>query len=310
MSITIRLSSANLGSEGDEELFDAWAAFVTEHVGVGVEVHAVEQRRFGEAGEDEITGGTEEDREAIRQWLSVEGWNQFCESTSAISEHDGRVASAQAEELFDEPRRTRVIVQLTIAGSPDDCEPAVNDALDDGVLQDAITDHGVRVTSALVLCTIDGDGKTIALDEQDVRAGGGALEPQLQALVEKATRDPIERLLTAFGEVHGGTWGVDITRDGGEWTVRVHGMLQFVQSAPTLPEAYAALHAELEEMRAWQRAQATLFISMPCTSTSGTRPRCILTKPAESLGTCSCGEPAVKLDPYGGPPVCARCYRP
>lgn len=83
-NITVILSSANLGdvAEGD---FDAWASWVARHIdeAVGFEVAAVEQRRFGEAGEDLVRGGDPEQREAILDWLAHEGWDQFCADFAA-----------------------------------------------------------------------------------------------------------------------------------------------------------------------------------------------------------------------------------
>ena len=79
MAIEIILSSANLGPEADEAFFDAWASYVAEHVDEACGVDAtVDQCRFGEAGEDSISGASEDERETIRQWLSVDGWEAFC----------------------------------------------------------------------------------------------------------------------------------------------------------------------------------------------------------------------------------------
>lgn len=84
MAIKITLSSAAMGDVNEAD-FDAWARYVAEHVdeGAGIEVAEVDQMRFGEAGEDGIIGATTEEREAIRTWLSVDGWAAFCADDSA-----------------------------------------------------------------------------------------------------------------------------------------------------------------------------------------------------------------------------------
>jgi hypothetical protein len=79
MAIEIVLSSANMG-DVDETDFDLWRRFVAGRIddAMGFEVEAVSQRRFGEVGNDCVYGGTEEQREAIRSWLSHDGWDEFC----------------------------------------------------------------------------------------------------------------------------------------------------------------------------------------------------------------------------------------
>jgi hypothetical protein len=82
--IRITLSSAAMGDVSEAD-FDAWASYVTEHVneGAGVEVSEVDQQRFGDAGEDRIEGATLAERDAIRTWLAVTGWDAFCGDESA-----------------------------------------------------------------------------------------------------------------------------------------------------------------------------------------------------------------------------------
>lgn len=79
MGIKITLSSAAMG-DVDELDFDLWARFVAEQIdeATGIEVVEVDQARFGEAGEDRIDGATEEQRQVLRSWLSVDGWDVFC----------------------------------------------------------------------------------------------------------------------------------------------------------------------------------------------------------------------------------------
>ena len=80
MAIEIVLSSYNMGDNVDEVDFDLWARFVRAHVAevLGVNVECVEQQRFGEGGDDVVVGGTQEERDAVRLWLSVDGWEAFC----------------------------------------------------------------------------------------------------------------------------------------------------------------------------------------------------------------------------------------
>lgn len=77
--IKVTLSSANMGDMTDERDFDLWARYVAETIddatGLTVEV---DQARFGDAGEDVISGATEDERETLRTWLSVTGWEAFC----------------------------------------------------------------------------------------------------------------------------------------------------------------------------------------------------------------------------------------
>lgn len=77
--IVVTLSSANMG-DVEEVDFDAWRWFVADEIDAAthVEVYAVEQAPFGEAGMDVVVGGDEEQVEQIRNWLSREGWDQFC----------------------------------------------------------------------------------------------------------------------------------------------------------------------------------------------------------------------------------------
>lgn len=82
--ITVQLSAANMGDVTEDD-FDAWTAYVCNHIdaGVGFEVYDVSQLRFDNAGPDIVSGATEEQRAAIREWLSHEGWDAFCADTSA-----------------------------------------------------------------------------------------------------------------------------------------------------------------------------------------------------------------------------------
>ena len=78
--ISVTLTAAHMGNV-DETDFDLWTKFVTENIdeALGFDVHDIEQGRFPcGAGADVITGATQEQRDAIRAWLDVDGWNAFC----------------------------------------------------------------------------------------------------------------------------------------------------------------------------------------------------------------------------------------
>ena len=79
--IKITLSAANMG-DVDEMDVDCWNGFVSDEIdaAVGFEVAVVDQFPWGRPmpGEDAIEGATEEQVEAIRQFLSVDGWARFC----------------------------------------------------------------------------------------------------------------------------------------------------------------------------------------------------------------------------------------
>lgn len=77
--IVVTLGSANMG-DVDEVDFAAWHWFVVDKIdeATKIEVYGVKQAPFGEAGSDLVIGGDEEQAEQIRNWLSREGWDQFC----------------------------------------------------------------------------------------------------------------------------------------------------------------------------------------------------------------------------------------
>lgn len=79
-TIRITLTSANMGDNADERDFDLWARYVAETIdaATGITVGEVDQARYGEAGEDVIVGASEDERETLRTWLSVTGWESFC----------------------------------------------------------------------------------------------------------------------------------------------------------------------------------------------------------------------------------------
>lgn len=78
--ISVTLTAANMG-DVDETDFDLWTKFVSENheAALGFEIAEIDQHRFpGGPDRDTITGGTEDERAAIRTWLSVTGWETFC----------------------------------------------------------------------------------------------------------------------------------------------------------------------------------------------------------------------------------------
>lgn len=86
--INITLSAGNMGPETTEGDFDAWAAFVGKNIGkaLGIEDFEIEQYKFGIASEDDISGASEDEREAIRGYLAHEGWDAFCAESGPDSE--------------------------------------------------------------------------------------------------------------------------------------------------------------------------------------------------------------------------------
>lgn len=84
--ITVVLSSANMGDVTEAD-FDAWQRYVAEEIEEALDLGdgctTVEQFRFGAAGADHVSGVTEEQTIAIREWLSHAGWDAFCADPSA-----------------------------------------------------------------------------------------------------------------------------------------------------------------------------------------------------------------------------------
>lgn len=89
MNIKITLTASNMGPNVTEEDFDAWAAYVTEHIETALSLPEgsteVDQARFNAGGDDEIivrNGGTTEQEatleEDIGRWLGNEGYEAFC----------------------------------------------------------------------------------------------------------------------------------------------------------------------------------------------------------------------------------------
>lgn len=89
MAISIVLTAYNMGSEATEADFDAWAKYVGEHVeeACGIKLESLDQYPFHSAhtahDTDRVSGGGNEDNEAVRRWLANEGWEAFCADADA-----------------------------------------------------------------------------------------------------------------------------------------------------------------------------------------------------------------------------------
>lgn len=84
--ITVTLSVANMGPDATERDFDAWHAYVCEHIdeGSGVYVHEVEQADFANGPpNDVVSGAIGDQRERVLEWLAVTGWEAFCATPEA-----------------------------------------------------------------------------------------------------------------------------------------------------------------------------------------------------------------------------------
>ena len=84
--IKIILTAYNMGAECDERDFAAWHTYVCEHIdeAIGFEVHEIEMHDYRNSpAEDTIVGATDEQRDAIREYLSHSGWDGFCATPEA-----------------------------------------------------------------------------------------------------------------------------------------------------------------------------------------------------------------------------------
>ena len=84
--VTVTLRGDGMGEESDEADYDAWVAYVTEHLEIdGVEV-TVDAARFGEGGSTRVVAGGFTDRrdieQDVRDQLAVL-WDAFCADESA-----------------------------------------------------------------------------------------------------------------------------------------------------------------------------------------------------------------------------------
>lgn len=83
--INVTLTAYNMGSEATEADFDAWASYVAEHIDEALDLTVeVDQHGFpGGPAEDTIQGATSDQRDEIRRYLAVDGWEAFCSSMAA-----------------------------------------------------------------------------------------------------------------------------------------------------------------------------------------------------------------------------------
>lgn len=86
-TIEITLSSANMGGDASEADFDAWAAYVTAHIGEAADLQGeavtVTQRRFGDSSPDGVEGASDECRATILDELAHGLWDAFCADGAA-----------------------------------------------------------------------------------------------------------------------------------------------------------------------------------------------------------------------------------
>lgn len=111
--IQITLSSANMGPQATEADFDAWVAYVAREIDEALGIDAeVDQFAFtgpGFEGEDAVSGGTAEQREDVKRWLSGAGWEAFCaEGGAALAreEEDRRCADRSIVPTARDLRKT------------------------------------------------------------------------------------------------------------------------------------------------------------------------------------------------------------
>lgn len=83
--ISITLTACNMGDVTEAD-FDAWHRYVCDHIdeALGFEVHEVDQHPFANGpAKNTISGATDEQEEAIREWLSHGGYEAFCATPEA-----------------------------------------------------------------------------------------------------------------------------------------------------------------------------------------------------------------------------------
>jgi hypothetical protein len=100
--IQILLSAANMGPNATEADFDAWASYVAANIDEALSIDAdVDQAGFTgrtSISDDEVSGATEEQEEAIDRWLGNEGWDAWCSSV-APGQSDAGIATLRAEHV-------------------------------------------------------------------------------------------------------------------------------------------------------------------------------------------------------------------
>ena len=86
--IKITLTAYNMGPDATEADFDAWDRFVRQRIESACDLpeDSADVRQFPFANgpaEDHVFGGTSQQREVIREWLSNDGWGAFCADPTA-----------------------------------------------------------------------------------------------------------------------------------------------------------------------------------------------------------------------------------
>ncbi len=78
-SVTVTLTSYNMGLDATEADFDGWISFVSEKLPerVSFEVE-IDADRFGTAGDDRISNADDDQRETLRDLLGNILWNEWC----------------------------------------------------------------------------------------------------------------------------------------------------------------------------------------------------------------------------------------
>jgi len=81
---TVTLTSYNHGDDCTEDDFDDWTYFVDRHIDerTGFDV-AVDSARFGEPGDDVVSGATDEQEETIHAAIA-ELWIDWCAASSDL----------------------------------------------------------------------------------------------------------------------------------------------------------------------------------------------------------------------------------
>lgn len=117
-TISITLSAANMGPNADEAEFDAWASYVNEHIDEALDITSeVDQFAFtgrGAENEDRVSGGSEEQRDAVREWLSHAGWDAFCSRATTTCTTCGATHDSGLDETVTECPLCSDLVVVTL----------------------------------------------------------------------------------------------------------------------------------------------------------------------------------------------------
>lgn len=79
-TVSVILTAQNMGPDATEADFDAWANYVAARASewLGFEVDVDQHAFCGGPAADTIVGGTDEQRESLREALSHDLWDQAC----------------------------------------------------------------------------------------------------------------------------------------------------------------------------------------------------------------------------------------